>query len=898
MRLDRPWWLAAVIPAMTIAFLAYRYGGRTVPRRQHRWALAARLAGVFLLVAAAAQPIVVRSVTDRSVMFLLDRSASISAAARDDQLAFVAAALDEAGTEVRTAVAVFGADLKLDSSFTLDRGSIAVQTTVDEAATDLATALRGAAALMPSEGSRRVVVLTDMVTTTGDARAAARELADQGIAVDVIVLSSNRSLDALVESVRLPAAARLGDSVPVGVVVRSNLAGPAELVVRSGQGRDEVIPIQLESGTNRIEVEVTADRAGFLPVSVEVRSAQDTRHENDRAEGITRVLGPARVAVVEGVAGEADELSRALEAGGLEVDLRAGIPDAEELLEYDAVILVNVDRPNNEEGEALAGYVEQLGRGLLVVGGDRAFGLGDYFETPLESVLPVSTNPDDIVRRQPVAEVLVIDSSGSMGACHCNGTSGIDGGVVKTDIAKAGAALAIEALTNSDQVGVLAFAGGSDWVIPLGPKPDPESAREALGTISPNGDTEISRALEVALEELRGASESLRHIVLFTDGWDPNDANLLPMARKIADEGVTLSVLGTGEGPGAALQRMAELGGGRYYPGTDLESVPEVFVEETLIVARNLATEGSFFPILASPSPITAELQSSPPLLGYVLTKAKGSAAVLLEVGQGDPLLATWQRGLGRATAWTSDATARWSSQWVDWEGYVDFWGRVVRDLLPAGREVPPEVFVDRGELRVRLDLPSAEVDSNATARVRLPSGETTVLPMQRVSGTIFEASMRATSPGAYWVGVTVDNPDGSMLTTSSGAVSSYQEEFAFRDPDPTLGADIAAITGGRAGPFPEQVLDPAPVRGRAEVPVWPWLAGAALALFLIDVGLRRLVFTAGDVDAWKEGFTSRRTRERRRIEQVREEAATAGAPPPVVSDSETLQRLMRRKRL
>jgi hypothetical protein len=509
----------------------------------------------------------------------------------------------------------------------------------------------------------------------------------------------------------------------------------------------------------------------------------------------------------------------------------------------------------------------------------------------------VSSNPDDLVRRQPVAEVLVIDSSGSMGACHCNSGNATEGGVVKTDIAKAGAELAIDALSDSDRVGVLAFAGGGDWVIPLGPKPSADDARSALGTIVPNGDTAISRALEEALAELQGAPEQLRHIVLFTDGWDPNDANLLPMAREIADQGVTLSVLGTGEGPGSTLARMAELGGGRYYPGTDLQSVPEIFVEETLTVARNLATEGTFYPALADPSPVTSDLTSAPPLAGYVLTKAKGTASVPLEIGQADPLLATWQRGLGRATVWTSDATARWSTQWVDWEGYVDFWGRLVRDVLPAGRETPPAVWVEGGRLNVEFEVTAAEVDSTATARIRFPDGEVAMVPMDRVSGDRFAASVPVGATGAYWVAVTVENPDGSQVTSGSGAVSSYEEEFAFREPDPGLGSDLASITGGQLGPLPGAVFDLAPVIGKADVGLWPLLAAIALALFLVDVALRRLVLTSGDAEAWKEGLTSRRTREKRRIEKKIEEAAATGAPPPVLSESETLERLMRRKR-
>jgi uncharacterized membrane protein len=685
--------------------------------------------------------------------------------------------------------------------------------------------------------------------------------------------------------------------VPVTAVVRSNVAGPAELIVRTAGGDEQVIRVDLQAGRNEIALEVEGTGSGFLPVSVEVRTEFDTRPENNRAEGITRLLGPAKVAVIEGVDGEADALIRALTAGGIESDKRRSIPTAEEFLTYDAVILVNVDHPSTADSENVAAFVEELGRGLVVIGGDRAYGLGDYHETPLESVLPVISNPDDMVRRQPVAEVLVIDSSGSMGACHCNMGAAANGGVVKTDIAKAGAQLAIEALSDTDRVGVLTFSSGTDWVIPLAPRSEISDPAAALSVITPSGDTEISNALEVALAELQGVPEQLRHIVLFTDGWDPSDANLLPIAREIADQGVTLSVLGTGEGPGTTLERMAELGGGRYYPGTDLESVPEIFVEETLTIARNLAVEGTFYPALGAPSPITDDLTAAPPLLGYVLTKPKGTASIVMEIGQRDPLLATWQRGLGRATAWTSDATARWSSTWVDWEGYVDFWGEVVRDVLPAGRDNPPSAFVTDGRLEVRYELPGAEVDATATARVRGPDGEVTVVPMDRISGTGFSASVPLGQAGAYWVAVTVSNPDGSQITSGSGAVSAYEEEFAFREPDPTLGADIAELTGGRLNPEAVAVFDPAPVRGRAEVSIWPWLAGIALGLFLLDVGLRRLVLTAGDAQMWREGVTTARTKEKRRIERKIEEAATTGGPPPVLSESPTLERLMRRKR-
>jgi hypothetical protein len=339
---------------------------------------------------------------------------------------------------------------------------------------------------------------------------------------------------------------------------------------------------------------------------------------------------------------------------------------------------------------------------------------------------------------------------------------------------------------------------------------------------------------------------------------------------------------------------MADVGGGRFYPGTDLSSVPEVFVEETLTVARNLATEGSFFPALRVPSETTDLLTRTPPLFGYVLTKSKATAAVNLEIGQADPLLATWQRGLGRVTAWTSDATSRWAGGWLDWEGYVAFWGTAVREVLPAGRERPPEVFVEDGSVRVVATAAGLGDIATAQARVRMPDGELLAIPMVRTSQSEFTGETRAPIPGAYWAAVTIEDGAGGSITTGSGAVSSYEEEFAFRDPDPTLGGDITGLTGGRLEPAMAQLFDSAPALGRLEQPVWPMLALLGLLAFLVDVALRRLVLIEGDVEEWKRGMTSETRRERARVAEVE---ARRSETKELASESETLQRLMRRKR-
>lgn len=416
----RPWFLLLIPALVPVLVYVARNGRRSVPLRQHRIALGMRIVGVGVLALALAGPSIVRTSSERSVLFLLDRSASIDAAARAAQDAYIVAALDGSAERDKVAIGVFGSELRLDTALSEAVAYRGIQTVIDESATDIAAALRGGAAVLPTEGSRRIVVVTDAVETSGNARAAAGELAEAGISVDVVVLDTGRSADALITGVDAPTTARIGDDVDVEIEITSTIAG--EAVVELDTGTDvQRITTSLEVGVNRVAVTVEAGQPGALTLSASVTAAGDAVPENNSGQAIVRVLGPAQVAVVEGKLGEGDDLVRALEAGGVVVARFTNVPTAEQLIGYDGVVLVNVPAPREEEAADLASFVEDFGRGLVVVGGDQAFGLGEYHGSVLEDLLPVTSDPDDLLRRQPVAEVLVIDTSGSMADCHCGG---------------------------------------------------------------------------------------------------------------------------------------------------------------------------------------------------------------------------------------------------------------------------------------------------------------------------------------------------------------------------------------------------------------------------------------------------------------------------------------------
>ena len=60
-------------------------------------------------------------------------------------------------------------------------------------------------------------------------------------------------------------------------------------------------------------------------------------------------------------------------------------------------------------------YVQDLGGGLIMLGGDQSFGLGGYYKTTLEEILPVRSDFEKEKEKPSLAMMLVIDKSGSMG---------------------------------------------------------------------------------------------------------------------------------------------------------------------------------------------------------------------------------------------------------------------------------------------------------------------------------------------------------------------------------------------------------------------------------------------------------------------------------------------------
>ncbi|MBU1660026.1 MAG: VWA domain-containing protein [Chloroflexi bacterium] len=870
-------WLLLLIPLTAgLALL----GPRRPTHRRFWFGLVLRAILLALIVLALAG-IQIRTPADNlTVVFVMDVSDSVSPEEQARGEDYIRQAVAEMPTGDQAAVIVFGEDalverLAGETRRLPDLASVPITTR-----TDIASALQLALALFPNEGAKRLVLLSDGRENLGQAIEQAELAAAHQIELTYLPLGGEAGeAEVLLESLEAPASVRQGQNFELSAVIHSTGPANAELRVFADGQLIHSQEVTLRNGANRVTIPAQAGESGFRRYSAQIVPDNDTRLQNNQASAFTVVHGPPRVLLVVAPAPEAgtdsnglessrnpaEALSQALESAQMQVTtLPAGeIPTSlTSLSNYDAVVLVDVPATAlpPEAMEALQVYVRDLGRGLLMTGGEQSFGAGGYLRTPLEETLPVYMDVRNKQQEANLALVLAVDKSGSMGRCHCDDPdlnqsySRQESGQPKVDIAKEAIMRAASALGELDFLGVVAFDNAARWAVETQKLVDPHTLENAIGAIPANGQTNLQAGVEAAFDSLLEVEAQRKHIILLTDGW-VHTTSLLAKAREMQEQGITLSVVAAGGGSALYLKELAELGGGTYYPATDILRVPDFFLKETVTAVGRYIIEEPFYPLPGMSSPILINLdpRTLPALYGYNGTTPKGTARLDLITPQGDPLLASWQYGLGRAAAWTSDVESRWATQWLTWEGFPTFAAQLVGWTLPApqveGLTASARVEEDRGVIELEAvdenDLPWNFLYAHAS--LVAPDLSVSEAELSQISPGRYRADVKLSQPGTYLVRLGVNAGDKSLGQQILGLVVPYSPEYRASGVDLPFLGELARLTGG--GELPEPVAAfvhnlKATTKARE---IWQPLLLAVALLFPLDVAIRRVMLGRSD---------------------------------------------------
>lgn len=845
--------IALLLLVLLVAFVAIDRQSRRAHASIRRYVLLAiRVLGFSALVLALAEPVIWTGTDTLSTVFLVDRSASVPLSEQQSAIDWIEQAVQAKHPDDRAAVISFAGDAAVEQGLSTAVSSVAPTAHLDREHTDVASALRLAEGVLPQGGSRRIVLLSDGNQNRGNALAEVPLLHADGIQVDAVSISTASGPEVAVRRLSVPPAIHKGERFTINLTISSTVETSAQVRLLIDQRLDTTQSFDLHVGENSLVVGHEPLSPGEHTLEVVVEPARDTVSENNVGYATLQVSGPPRVLLVEGDPGDSRFLSRALDASGLSVDVEAPSilgGDVAGLRQYDAIGLINL--PATRIGPdgliALRTYVQDFGGGLVVIGGDLSFGVGAYRKTPLEEALPVSMDVRGRQAHASVALILVIDTSGSM--------SEGPQGATKIELAREAALGATKELVDQDQIGIVAFDEQPHWILPTQNLTDRPALETAISRLESGGGTEIYPALKTAYDDIVNREAKVKHILLMTDGLAPM-GDYEGLASQMRAHGVTLSTIAIGTDADLnLLQNLADWGRGRFYDASNPLDVPRFVLKETTEIARAAVTEETFTPAPVDQTPILNGITQTPPLYGYVATTPKPSALVGLESPEHDPILAQWQFGLGRAVAFTSDVTARWSSAWVSWGSFSQFWGQVFKWAVPApqGESLQVQTTMAAGEANVVVDAIDSEGryinDATTTATIASPKGDVKTIPLDQVAPGRYAAQVPADDQGAYLVQVSQTVPgQATPVSQTSGFTVPYSPEFGGQATDVGLLRELAAGTGGSILTTPADSFAHDLRPADSAQPIWPYLIAALIPLFLLDVAIRRLRFSVADL--------------------------------------------------
>ncbi|MBC8161861.1 MAG: VWA domain-containing protein [Roseiflexaceae bacterium] len=840
-------WLLLLLPLFWALALL---GPRRIGRARFWASLTLRTLIVAGLVLALAGAQIVRAIGATTTMFLLDGSDSVALSQRAQAEGFIQQALAAMPADDRAGLVVFGRDALVERAPSAETTLGQVAALPTGSVTNIEAALQLGLAVLPNEGHQRLVLLSDGGQNSGEAEAAARTAAARGIPIDIVPLNGLADgPDAQISKFSVPASARAGQQLIMRLTIESSQPQPGRLIVEGPGG--QVIadqPLDLTVAPLDLELPLPEPQQAFNRYTARIETTNDSRTINNAAEAYSFVSGRPRVLLVAGSPGAAANLGGALQAAAIDIELvePSGLPGSiGGLSAYDAVALVDVSAravPARTQA-ALAAYVHDLGRGLLMVGGPQSFGAGGWRDTPIEQVLPVAMDIPTEYRLPPASIVVLIDISGSMGV--------EEGGRTKLELAASGASEIARLMRDEDDITVIPFDSASSRIV----GPVPGSRREdvyagvrriELG----GGGINIHDGLIEAERFLNKSDKPVRHLITITDGDDTvQQEGALAIVQRLREANVTTTSIAIGDGKDVQfLRETVASGGGRFFLTQQAAEIPAIMTDEAQAVIRPYIVEEQFTPVQVANHPILRGLEGAPDLRGHVVTSSKQTAQVLLATPRGEPVLAAWQHGLGHAVAWTSDMRGQWAEDWVTWDGFAPFAARMVTWLLPAP---------DAQTLAVQAETINGQLVLGAQARDgegRMRAGLSVRGQLLRGDGVSVEVVLRETGPGEYRAAVT-DAPPGAYLVqllaedaqgqlagaATAGAVVPQSAEYRTQGANPALLIELARLSGGRGSIQPQQAFEPnLNSRGSVSEIALPLLL-LALLLLPVDIAVRRV---------------------------------------------------------
>lgn len=828
LRVNQPLWLLLLIPIFAYFIWTWKKE-KHIFRKEGKVVFFIRLFAVFCLVFGITNPYLLLPIKEEQILFLVDRSASVQGT--DQKVSeWIEKSLSYRKSSQLVGVYTFAEDFQSEVALTADGINLPVFTPMKAPGnTDIARALQLSTGIVDSNKATRIVLFTDGLETNGSVADELVKIAGGKVTIDVVQLERIASEDVAITSFETPPIAFEGEQQQLNVQLEATTKTEGELLLYQNDALLFREQISLEQGTNSFTFRNTSAGEGLLKYEAQVIVPGDGLIENNKLTSVTNVESSPKLLIVTHD-GNRSNIPELIDQTVIQTDIidATALPfDLSNYLAYNAIIFDNV--PGHVVGEQKMTVIEQavknFGVGFMMVGGKNSFGLGGYFKTPIEKLLPVEMEIKGKHQLPSLGLVIVMDRSGSMSGS-------------KFDYAKEAAARSVEMLRDGDTLGFIAFDDRPWEIIEAAPLSDKEEALNTILSVGVGGGTEIYSSLALAYERLSPLNLQRKHVILLTDGQAYTTNDYQTLIEDGAKNLITVSTVAVGQDADRALlESIAEMGGGTFYDVVDESTIPSIMSTETAMISRTYIEDNPFYPIIYGDATWASLFTDGVPQMNaYIATTPKQTASIIAESEKEDPVLVEWMYGLGRTIAFTSDSTGEWSGDFARWNHWGDFWNTAVSRLLPAYSEVPFTI----------------QKASDGSYTVTDPSGNSSFIEVAVVNerGEELPVTSEPLAPGKSRV--TIDSDPGLVFFRVSneqnavyqaGISIPYSEEYKVQKPNTHLLEMIASRTDGGVITEASDAFRPIDLKSSEKQSIQQILVLAAVFLFFIDITIRRFGF-------------------------------------------------------
>lgn len=774
----------------------YRQG--TFPKKdkaRRNLIIALRGLVIVLLILAVINPSIVMKSRTLSTIFLVDVSDSVSNQRKEEE-EFVKEAMSQLPRDEKAAVIAFGGDTRVEQFLSEKRLFSQIETTPIMTATNLEKAVQSALSLFQNDTGKRIVLLTDGNENEGTIGQMTQALKRENVQVLIKELDTWKGEEIYLNSLSVPEKINIGDTFQVKVEIESNVKTSAKLSLYAGDELKKTEQIQLETGKNQFLFQDTQNSTGLKGYRAVVEAQKDTIQVNNEYVAFTKAKEGDTILLIEGKKGIGSEMKKLLKAANIHYG--AVIPDGaprtmNEFMAYKSIILLDVygdDLPNGFM-DNLEAYVKDYAGGVVAIGGENSFALGNWRDTPIEKVLPVYMDLQGEKEIPKTAVALVIDRSGSM--MEGNGV------VTQLDLAKEAAVSAMKAVRSTDEIGVLAFESSFEWVVPMKSASKKEEIEEGIYSIGLGGGTSIYPAIKEAYNELSQSDAKLKHIILLTDGQDEFN-EYEDLLKGLKEDRITLSTVAVGDGADKKLlEWLAKEGKGRNYITNMNSDIPRIFAKEVFLSASSYLIQEEFIPVITSNSKIIETASKGLPVMkGYVATSKKESAQVHLMSNQNDPILASWQYGLGKTIAFTSDGENMWTSNYALWKEYSLFWKDIIEWTMTDtdNNHSRSTITQSGGKAVIQYETKDYDKNTEVTATYTNEEGQGKEITLEAFLPGIYQGKAYFNDTGIYSINITKKQDGKVVATENTAAAVQYSNEYKVSESKNSLQDWIKEVNG------------------------------------------------------------------------------------------------------